>query len=168
MTKEYRTNFGIVYQHAAKDRLEVVKGELEDLMVRYNSRRVRTYELSWLMDLMCLARKMGLGQLSSWDGLRQSSYIYGQNLAFFDDSMKFAICGERDMAIPTWIPLLDWSEDKKPERIFESRHKRLAAFAPPESDRFCDLVESWCRQKDGPADMLCTLYALFCGNPLKV
>ena len=163
-----RSDFGVLCSKEEKAAFSSLQNDLSSLMDRYYKRTINHFEYEWLLDLINVTRKYNFGAVSTWQRLSNSPYIYGQNLAFIDDSVKYALgTNAREMRLETWYVLLDWDKDKGMSCELKTNIANYGLWysALPLG---VDIVEAWCRRPNGPADMLCTLYALFCGNPIEV
>lgn len=168
-----KTDFGLVYNKDDKKTIKSVQDFLENLHHRYFNRRVKGYDLQWLIDLMLMTRRLGLGQREAWVKIYYSPYVMDHNQAFIEDSLTYLKTGQRIMTLQNWMDLIDFSEKKSlsvlptvkpklalPENLLRSHEQGQHDFVDT-----MDFIEGWCRCKDGPMDLFCTVFAIFRGHP---
>lgn len=84
--------------------------------------------------------------------------IYGLNLEFLLDTVKYIRTGQRDMNVTTWLELLAEYPDQNPGI---ANTKRLDVFKLKDPKEFDNFIGLWCSYPGGFEDMLCTAHVLF-------
>lgn len=167
------TDFGLVYSKGDKKIIKGLQVALENLRIGYFNRRIKGYDLQWLIELITLTRTMGMGKKEEWLKLYDSPYVTDHNQAFLEDSFDYLLTGRRVMNLQNWMDLVDFSEKKSVPVPVTTKLKLTLPENFPYTNPLgqqdlldsMDYIERWCRWKDGPVDLLCTLFAILCGHP---
>ena len=167
------TDFGLIYTKEEKKAIRGIQNTLESLRHDYFNRRLKGYDLAWLVELMTLTRRLGFGEQEAWRKVYASPYVTDHNQAFLEDSFDYLLTGKRTMTLQNWMDLIDFTKKKAlPATLPEKSRLSLPDTFPRSNERgqrdyvdSMDYVETWCRLKEGPLDLLCTLFAVFCGHP---
>ena len=84
--------------------------------------------------------------------------IYGLNLEFILDTVKYIRTGHRETSVTTWLELLAEYPDQHPGT---ANNKRLEVFKLKDAKEFDNFIGNWCSHPGGFYDMLCTAHVLF-------
>lgn len=100
------------------------------------------------------------GNFNHWLKLQvaNNDNIYGLNLDFLLDTVKFIRTGHRDMSVFNWLELLAEYPDAHPGCASVRRLDEFELRDPSEFDNF---IGMWCSKEGGFQDMLCTAHVLF-------
>lgn len=149
-----KTNFGMLYDE--DDATEMIESRVESnqLFQRYFKQRLRTTDLKLLCDTFELAKRVGLDEEKTWNYLRNSPYIYGQNLAFVEDTIHFIYSDKRDVSLDNWMSLVDIENHKSPVRKDRIKFKKMPVI------NHNDILMLWVRKNNGLPDMILFLYLI--------
>ncbi len=132
--------------------------------------------IDWVCSLVEYGNNKGLKNPLWWLENVSKTIYCEHNFNFMMDTLRFIITGERQMEPMSWACLLEFGGDNKmlitPKVITEQAKKSCTKI---EIQNLCkqlcssgeNLMIRWAKQKDGLTDMICTLTAMYYGNPLK-
>lgn len=162
--EEYMTSFGIPYDKDKNDLMKGHKTKLGEIFRNYVNRKTRSYDLETACDIYELAKDMLLDETGTWLYMRSVSTVSDLNLLFVEDTQNFILTGERSCNLDVWMFLLEWdNRDHSNKRIKEILSDEFLRNNPG-----IDMVDRWIKHERGLNDMLYSIYAFFCGNPMRV
>lgn len=150
-----RTNFGMLYN--VEDTTEMIDARRISARLQhtYFRQRLRIPDLNMLMDAVELAKKVKLDKEETWNYIRNSPYVYGQNLAFIEDTIDFIFSDRRNVSIDNWLQLVDYEDNKQsPVKKDFLKYKKMKG-----KDK-TDIITLWVKKPNGLADMVMSLYIL--------
>lgn len=158
------TPFGIPYDPSNKADVLMLQNSVSRVFKKHIARRVRSYSIDTACDAYELSKDLMLDRYSTWLYIRDAPTIHGMNLAFVEDTQNYIICGERSCNIESWLYLLDY------DKIDYNRSKinLIDSDVDIRATPSMDLTERWIKHENGLDDLLYTLYAFFCGDPMRV
>ena len=153
MSETNRTNFGMLYEQDSDADIMVARNISEDLYGRYINQRVQSLSLTLACDTMELAKRLKLEDEKTWNYIRNSPYIYGQNYAFIEDTIDYIYGKRRMIPINTWMKIIDISPE------FNPTAKNVMYRKMPSINNKTILM-LWIKRVDGLADMILFLYTI--------
>ena len=157
MSNRLFTAFGMPYSKEDSENIEKYKDIVFELFQTFIGRGYRELSLDLVCDTLTVLKLLKLDNIETWNIIRRSPYVYGQNVEFIEDTINFILTGRRLASIDVWLNLIDLSEEKQPKienkLLFEGRGY--------------DLAVSWFRKENGFQDALITLQCLLF-DPKKV
>lgn len=149
-----RTNFGMLYEEDDETEFLTAKLDSSRLFQSYFRRPFKTKDIKMLCDTYELAKKVKLDDEKTWNYLRNSTYVYGQNLAFVEDTIDYIYDGRRNVSIDNWMKLVDLGENKDPVKNYKIKYRPM-----PVVDNK-DILMLWIKRDNGLADMIIFLYLI--------
>ena len=149
-----RTNFGLLYEEDDETDFLTAKIDSNRLFQSYFRRPFKNKDIKMLCDTYELAKKIKLDDEKTWNYLRNSTYVYGQNLAFVEDTIDFIYGGRRNVSIDNWMRLVDVGENKDPVINYKIKYRPM-----PVVDNK-DILMLWIKRDNGLADMIIFLYLI--------
>ena len=158
------TSFGVPYMPEKADMMKGYFAQLETLFRKHVNRTIRSVDIEVASDAYELAKDMRMHLPETWLYLRSVNTITDFNRSFIEDTQNYILYGERTCSISSWCLLIDWETTTYTNK----RPNKLISDGALLSDPSPDMVDLWVKHETGLNDMLYTIYALFCGNPLRV
>lgn len=153
MSETNRTNFGMLYEQDSDVDIMVAQHISEDLYGRYMNRRVHALSLDTVCDTMELAKRLKLDDEKTWNYIRNSPYIYGQNYAFIEDTIDYIYGKKRTVPINTWMKLIDISPEFNPTAKQVVYRKMPSVYNK-------NILMLWIKRVEGLTDMILFLYTI--------
>ena len=162
--KQPYTSFGVPYDPDMSNDVSDLQTKITRVFRSHVNRVIRSYDIDIACDAYELAKDLLLDKYGTWLYLRNAPTIHGTNLSFVEDTQNYIIYGKRSCELATWLFILkygDASHDKEPSRLIES--DSIIRGNPT-----TDLLKRWIKQDKGLDDLLYTMYAFYCGDPMRV
>ena len=154
MSDVYKTNFGLLYDEDNCTEMIKAREESESLYQRFYKRIIRDYELTLVCDIFELAKKIKLDDEKTWNYIRNSDYVYGQNLAFIEDTIKYIYDGKRDLSVYNWMKLINIEDNRLPKVKKQVFYKHMPVINSQ------DILMLWVKREGGVEDMLNFLHII--------
>lgn len=140
---------------------------VDKLQQEFNASRHTRYDWQFISNLVQTSVTLFGDDINKWLAMQLANpYIYGSNLDFIDDTIRYISTGARHMPLTIWTELLI----EAPEELNRMDREAISTMVRPrvlQSSK--EYIQQWLAHDDGMYDLIQTLHILFgyTGQSLK-